>query len=42
MYKVLGRGLKSAFGIAELIQNPPDHSPRIQPRKDSADTFDKS
>ena len=38
MYNVLMGGLKSAFGIAELIQTPSDHYLRFQPRKHQAHT----
>ena len=42
MYEVLGNGLESAFGVAELRQDPPDHYLRFQPRKHSADTSIRS
>ena len=42
MYKQLANELRSAFGAAELIQYPPDHCLRFQPRKHQAKTTKKS
>lgn len=42
MYEVLRNGLESAFGVAELRQNPPDHYLRFEPGKHSADAVVKS
>ena len=42
MYRQLKKELKSALGVAELIQKPPDHYLKFQPRKRRADATKKS